>query len=82
MQGAVGRMLQNLGNSNKMGLVVFNYAGIWRNGNFAIGKSVERINGFIRRNAGVEMNQNLHISRCVVVNFSDFDFASFVGFNN
>ncbi len=82
VQGGVGRAFQYFFYAYKKWLVVIDNTCIGRKRNFAIGKCIKCINGFIRRNAGRQMYQNFHVFSGVVVNFFDFYFPFVVGFNN
>jgi len=66
----------------KIGFVILNNTGIGRYRNLAIGKSIQRIDGFIGRHSGSQMYQNLYIFCCIVVDLFDFYFSLLVGFDN
>ena len=76
------RKLQQLSYPRKHRLLSLNHTGIGRNRNFTIGKSIQCINGNIRRNARSKVNGDLYFSSRIIRNFFDFYFACIIGFND
>jgi hypothetical protein len=73
---------QDFAYTNKIWLVVFDDAGVGRKRNFAIGKGIQRIDGFIARIPGHQVNEDFDVLGRVVVDFLDFDFAFVVGLDD
>ena len=63
-----------------MRLIVLNHTSNGRNSRLASGKSIEGIDGFIRRRAIGQMHQYLYIGRCIIIYFFYFDIALIIGF--
>ena len=63
-----------------MRLIVLNHTGDGRNSRLASGKSIERIDGFIRRRTIRQVHQYLYIGCCIIIYFFYFDIALIIGF--
>ena len=63
-----------------MRFIVLNHTSDGRNSRLASGKSIEGIDGFIRRRAIGQMHQYLYIGCCIIIYFFYFDIALVIGF--
>ena len=63
-----------------MRLIVLNDASDGRNSRLASGKSIEGIDGFIRRRTIRQVHQYLYIGSCIIIYFFYFDIALIIGF--
>ena len=66
----------------KYRLVVEHHARVGRDGYFAVGEGIQRVNGDVGRGAGLQLDFNLNVLGRVVGHFPDFDLARIVGLHN
>ena len=78
----VHRTLQHLPDTHKNRFLLFYYARIRRNGDLAISKSIECIEGLIRRYPGGQLYDYLHICCRIIVDLLDLYLSLFVGLYN
>ena len=73
---------ENFLDSQKMRLLIDDDAGIGRYRGFAGSKSIERIDGEVRRSPRYQFDDNFHLSGGIIRDFFDFNFALFTGFDD
>ena len=73
---------QHFAHGDETRFVVVHHAAVGRVTDFAFGKGIQCIDGFVGRGFGFEMYQNFDTGRGVILYFFDVDFAFFVGRHN
>ncbi len=79
VSGVLGRAAQDFAHAQEVGLLVADDARIGRNGDFAVGECVERVDGLVARLVAGHVYDDLDLLGRVVVHAADLDLALLVG---
>ena len=71
--GAVGRVAQHVADGEELRLLVLDNAAVGRDVDLAVGEGIEGVDGLVRRHAGRQVDEYLHLSRCQVVYAAGLD---------
>ena len=82
VEGVVCRVAQDFTYTQEMRFVVSDYAAIGRYTDFTVRKCIQRINRLIRGYARRKVNEDLHITGCIIVDLLDFYFPLVVCLQN
>ena len=72
---AVGAEFQDLAHTHEGGMLVDDDTSIGRNRYFTIGEGIERIDGLVGRDTGIQVNHDFALLGGVIVDFLDLDFT-------